>query len=73
MPKTIKEKRLRQVLPIVNKELKLKDVAKLCLCDQKTFYDKNKFKNLEDLEWEIRAWNEIYKSGALCLKWENTG
>lgn len=30
MPKTIKEERLRWVLPIVNKELKLRDVAKVC-------------------------------------------
>jgi transposase InsO family protein len=30
MPTTIKEERLRWVLPIVNKELKLKDVAKVC-------------------------------------------
>lgn len=30
MPTTIKEERLRWVLPIINKELKLKDVAKVC-------------------------------------------
>jgi transposase InsO family protein len=30
MPKTIKEERLRWILPIINKELKLIDVAKLC-------------------------------------------
>jgi transposase len=30
MPKTIKEERLRWVLPIINKELRLKDVAKVC-------------------------------------------
>jgi len=30
MPKTIKEERLRWVLPISNKEIKLKDVAKVC-------------------------------------------
>src|SRR3989344_7503068 len=30
MPKTIKEERLRWVLPIYNKEIKLKDVAKVC-------------------------------------------
>lgn len=30
MPKTIKEERLRWVLPIYNKEVKLKDVAKVC-------------------------------------------
>jgi transposase InsO family protein len=30
MPKTIKEERLRWVSPIVNKELRLKDVAKVC-------------------------------------------
>lgn len=30
MPKTIKEERLRWVLPIIKKELKLKDVAKVC-------------------------------------------
>lgn len=30
MPKTIKEERLRWVLPICNKELKLKDVDKVC-------------------------------------------
>ena len=30
MPKTIKEERLRWVLPIINKEIKLVDVARLC-------------------------------------------
>jgi len=30
MPKTIKEERLRWILPIINKELKLKDVVKVC-------------------------------------------
>jgi hypothetical protein len=30
MAKTIKEERLRWVLPIINKELKLVDVAKIC-------------------------------------------
>lgn len=30
MPKTIKEERLRWILPIINKDLKLKDVAKVC-------------------------------------------
>jgi len=30
MPKTIKEERLRYILPIYNKEVKLKDVAKVC-------------------------------------------
>lgn len=30
MPKTIKEERLRWILPIINKELSLKDVAKVC-------------------------------------------
>lgn len=30
MPTTIKEERLRWVLPIINKELKLKDVSKVC-------------------------------------------
>lgn len=30
MPKTIKEERLRWVMPIINKELKLVEVAKLC-------------------------------------------
>src|SRR3989344_3486239 len=30
MPKTIKEERLRWVLPIINKEVKLVDVAKVC-------------------------------------------
>ncbi len=31
MAKTIKEERLRWVLPIVKQEVKLKDVAKVCL------------------------------------------
>jgi len=30
MPKTIKEERLRWILPIYNKEIKLKDIAKVC-------------------------------------------
>jgi hypothetical protein len=30
MATTIKEERLRWVLPIINKEIKLKDVAKVC-------------------------------------------
>jgi transposase len=30
MPTTIKEERLRWILPIINKELRLKDVAKVC-------------------------------------------
>lgn len=36
MPKTIKEERLRWVLPIVKKELKLVDVAKLCPHSQRS-------------------------------------
>ena len=30
MPTTIKEERLRWILPVCNKELKLKDVTKVC-------------------------------------------
>lgn len=36
MPKTIKEERLRWVFPICNKELKLKDVAKVCPHSQRS-------------------------------------
>jgi len=36
MPKTIKEERLRWVLPIINKELKLKDVTKVCPHSQRS-------------------------------------
>jgi hypothetical protein len=36
MPKTIKEERLRWVLPICNKELKLEDVAKVCPHSQRS-------------------------------------
>lgn len=36
MPKTIKEERLRWVLPIIHKELKLKDVAKVCPYSQRS-------------------------------------
>lgn len=36
MPKTIKEERLRWVLPIVNKEIKLKDAAKVCPYSQRS-------------------------------------
>ena len=36
MPKTIKEERLRWVLPICNKELKLKDVVKVCPHSQRS-------------------------------------
>ncbi|MEA1926482.1 MAG: DDE-type integrase/transposase/recombinase [Patescibacteria group bacterium] len=36
MPKTIKEERLRWVLPIYNKEVKLKDAAKVCPYSQRS-------------------------------------
>ncbi len=36
MPTTIKEERLRWVMPIVNKEVKLKDVAKVCPHSQRS-------------------------------------
>jgi hypothetical protein len=36
MPKTIKEERLRWILPIAKKELKLKDVAKVCPHSQRS-------------------------------------
>lgn len=36
MPKTIKEERLRWVKPIINKELKLKDIAKVCPHSQRS-------------------------------------
>lgn len=36
MPKTIKEERLRWVLPIVNKEIKLTDAAKVCPYGKRT-------------------------------------
>lgn len=36
MPKTIKEERLRWVLPILNKEIKLKDAAKVCSYSQRS-------------------------------------
>lgn len=36
MPKTIKEERLRWVLPICNKEIKLKDAAKMCPHSQRS-------------------------------------
>jgi len=36
MPKTIKEERLRWILPICSKELKLKDVAKVCPYSQRS-------------------------------------
>lgn len=36
MPKTIKEERLRWILPIANKELKLKDIAKVCPHSQRS-------------------------------------
>jgi transposase InsO family protein len=36
MPKTIKEERLRWILPIYNKEIKLKDVAKVCPYSQRS-------------------------------------
>jgi transposase InsO family protein len=36
MPTTIKEERMRWVLPIVNKELKLKDVARVCPHSQRS-------------------------------------
>ena len=36
MPKTIKEERLRWVLPIYNKEIKLSDVVKLCPHSQRS-------------------------------------
>jgi len=36
MPKTIKEERLRWVKPVINKELKLKDIAKVCPHSQRS-------------------------------------
>ncbi len=36
MPKTIKEERLRWVLPIIKKEVQLKQAVKLCSCGQRT-------------------------------------
>lgn len=36
MPKTIKEERLRWILPIISKELKLKDVVKICPHSQRS-------------------------------------
>jgi len=36
MPKTIKEERLRWVLPIYNKEVKLKDIVKVCPYGKRT-------------------------------------
>ena len=36
MPKTIKEERLRWVLPVYHKEIKLKDAAKVCPYSQRT-------------------------------------
>lgn len=36
MPKTIKEERLRWILPIFNKEIKLKDGAKVCSHSQRS-------------------------------------
>jgi len=36
MPKTIKEERLRCVLPILNKEIRLKDAAKVCPHSQRS-------------------------------------
>ncbi len=53
MPKTIKEERLRWVLPIFNKEVKLKDVVKVCPYGKRTLerwlsnYRKNKEKGLD--------------------------
>ena len=36
MPKTIQEERLRWVLPVINKELRLKDVARVCPHSQRS-------------------------------------
>lgn len=36
MPKTIKEERLRWILPIINKEIKLKEVVKVCEYSQRS-------------------------------------
>jgi len=36
MPTTIKEERLRWVLPIINKEIKLTDTAKVCPHSQRS-------------------------------------
>lgn len=53
MPKTIKEERLRWVLPIYNKEIKLVDAAKVCPHSQRSLerwlaaYRKNKEAGLE--------------------------
>jgi len=34
--------------------------------DQETFYERNKFKTLEDLEMKIRIWNEEYNNLEHC-------
>lgn len=53
MPKTIKEERLRWVLPVCNKEIKLVDVVKVCPHSQRTLerwlssYKKNGLDGLE--------------------------
>lgn len=36
MPTTIKEERLRWVLPVISKEVKLKDIAKVCPHSQRS-------------------------------------
>ena len=57
MPKTIKEERLRWVLPIISKELKLKEVARVCPHSQRS----------------LERWVALYKSrGALGLVPQST-
>ncbi len=116
MPKTIKEERLRWILPIYNKEVKLVDVAKVCSHSQRSLerwlsaykkhkeeglipkstrpktnpnetpirtkeriielrkktkkcalkLNRNRFKNLKDLEKKIKMWNEEYNNLEHC-------
>lgn len=47
MPKTIKEERLRWILPIVNKQIRLVDVAKLCPHSKRS----------------LERWISVYKKG----------
>lgn len=57
MPKTIKEERLRWVLPIYNKEIKIVDAAKVCPHSQRT----------------LERWLASYKKeGAVCLEPKST-
>jgi hypothetical protein len=38
----------------------------VALCNQEKFYERNKFKNLKELEMKIKVWNNEYNNLEHC-------